>query len=127
MKLLEQVKSKIQNHKDTLSVLLVVEEKTEWHKKQISNLLDMIKELEWVISDGEDEKLSVCETADNLSAHLFLKVGGVYQKDEQGLYSYVSDNGKHLVNLTALLEDYKKYLYAVNLFANNSKQKDGGN
>ena len=113
MKLLEQVKSKIQNHKDTLSVLLVVEEKTDWHKKQISNLLDMIKELEWVI--GEDsEKLSICETAANLSAHHFLKVGEAYQKDEQGLYSYISDNGKHLLNLTALLEDYKKYLFAVN-------------
>lgn len=73
----------------------------------------MIKELEWVIDEGS-EKLSVCETADNLSAHLFLKVGEAYQKDEQGLYSYISDNGKHLLNLTALLEDYKKYLFAVN-------------
>jgi 5'(3')-deoxyribonucleotidase len=33
-----------------------------------------------------------------------------FQKNENGIYIYFSDNEKHIINLTALLEDFKQHI-----------------
>ena len=131
MKTTEQIQSRLLNYRETLAGLVTSNQSspapsfTEWHKKQIAVLEGKIKELEWLLEGGSDKCIihstdwygkcfkcgeQVFIREDKAPELLFLEERETFQKDENGVYTYFSDNEKHLVNLTALLEDYKTFL-----------------
>lgn len=110
---MEKIKARIEMYQLALNGLSY-RELTDWHKKQISSLKDKIEELEWVLKNLEtplDNTYDIPESSTELE---YLNNCGVFQKDEAGIYFYISDNNTHGVNLTNLLYDYKKYLIALN-------------
>ena len=92
---------------------------TDWHKKQINSINDKIQELEWVLKNGVDNS-----TYDSGMPEIsqYLEMCEIYQKDGAGIYFYISDNGKHGINLIALLEDFKRYLIGLNEVKKSKKE-----
>lgn len=114
MDLRDQIISRITNYKTTLAGISDGDV-TEWHKKQYRALEDRIEELEWTLKIIEPAvKPSIFTLVGSVVTEpeiiKFLEERSQFQKDENGIYIYFSDNEKHIVNLTALLEDFKQHI-----------------
>jgi hypothetical protein len=113
MKTREQIRKKIENAKETLEGLKATNPLNSWCVKQIAIIENRIKELEWVAED--DDCISKVLEADKVSdknIEEFLEQSGYFQKDESGVYSYISENERHLINLKWVLDAYSKYIKA---------------
>lgn len=108
----EQILKKISNYRDTITG--IGNDDTEWHHKQIKNLQGKISDLEWVLTlIPEPKPFCLTGTIDDGIEEKFLEDKGTFQRDENGLFSYISDNEMHISNLVALLEDYREHLVAL--------------
>lgn len=111
MKTREQIRKKIENAKETLEGLKATNPLNSWCVKQIAIIENRIKELEWVAEDNDCiSKVLEVDKINSDKIEDFLQEVGYFQKDESGIYSYISENERHLINLKWVLEAYGKYI-----------------
>ena len=108
----EQISKRIINYKNTMDG--IGKENTEWHNKQIKILENRVAELEWTLTIiPEPKPFCLAGTIDDGIEEKFLESTGTFQRDKNGVFSYISDNETHISNLVALLEDYREHLVAL--------------
>ena len=110
----EQISKKINNYQKTIEGISKGKDNTEWHNKQIKILESRVTELEWALTlIPEPKPFCLAGTIDDGIEEKFLEDKGTFQRDKNGVFSYISDNEMHISNLVALLEDYREHLVAL--------------
>jgi hypothetical protein len=114
MKTREQILKKIENEKQTLAGLKEsASYPNQWYEKQIAVIDSRIGQLQWVLDNDDciSKVLDVGKVSEK-NIEEFLEQSGYFQKDESGVYSYISENERHLINLKWVLDAYSKYIKA---------------
>ena len=119
-----QIEKRISNYQETINKIVYEASKegsvgskielTDWHKKQVKSLEERISELKWSLSLlPEEAPFCLSASIGDDMEEKFLEGTGIFQKDNQGLFTYISENENHMTNLASLLHDYKTHLLAV--------------
>lgn len=104
----EQIQNRIANYKETADTFR--DGKTDWHKHQVNLLEAKIEQLEWVLSLFP-KPVNLGDKPDGTTIEeMFLEGYQRFQKDKNGIYFYISENGMHAINVAAILEEFKQHI-----------------